>query len=163
MTGELSAVPSQPPVARLPTTSRSTPPMAMDTPAAVACTAPHDSPHDWPASWPPGQPELLLVDATRPPQALPALVPRLRQKFNLQAPSWEESAAGGGLRSLEDYPHIVEQLTAVWGTRTGRDYLHRLMHDNRSGQRTGFPLEVVEEILLLQHVADAAWPGVPDA
>ena len=88
------------------------------------------------------------------------LVPRLRQKFNLQAPSWEEGAAIAGLRSLEDYPHIVDQLTAIWGTRTGRDYLHRLLHDNRAGQRTGFPLEVVEEILLLQHVADAAWPGV---
>jgi hypothetical protein len=91
------------------------------------------------------------------------LVPRLRQKFNLQAPSWEDGTAGSGLRSLEDYPHIVEQLTAIWGTRTGRDYLHRLLHDNRAGQRTGFPLEVVEEILLLQHVADAAWPGVPAA
>ena len=91
------------------------------------------------------------------------LVPRLRQKFNLQAPSWEEGAASGGLRSLEDYPHVVAQLTAIWGTRTGRDYLHRLLHDNRAGQRTGFPLEVVEEILLLQHVADAAWPGTQTA
>ena len=91
------------------------------------------------------------------------LVPRLRQKFNLQAPSWEEGAASAGLRSLEDYPHIVDQLTAIWGTRTGRDYLHRLLHDNRAGQRTGFPLEVVEEILLLQHVADAAWPGTQTA
>lgn len=67
---------------------------------AVACTAPHDSPHDsphnWPASWPPGQPELLLVDATRPPQALPALVQRLRQHWPqtpvvlVDAPGWDE-------------------------------------------------------------------------
>ena len=91
------------------------------------------------------------------------LVPRLRQNFNLQAPGWAEAAGEGGLRSLEDYPHVVAQITATWGTRTGRDYLDRLLHDNRGGQRTGFPLEVVEEILLLQHVADSGWLADPPA
>ena len=59
---------------------------------AVACEAQHSSPHDWP----PGQPELLLVDATRPPLALPALVQRLRQHWPqtpvvlVDAPGWDE-------------------------------------------------------------------------
>ena len=59
---------------------------------AVACEAQHSSPNDWP----PGQPELLLVDATRPPLALPALVQRLRQHWPqtpvvlVDAPGWDE-------------------------------------------------------------------------
>jgi len=37
------------------------------------------------------------------------------------------------------------------------DYLYQLVHDNRAGQRSGFPLEVVEEIVLLLLVLEAAY------
>ena len=34
------------------------------------------------------------------------------------------------------------------------DYLYELVHDNRDGQRSGFPLKVVEEIVLLMLVLE---------
>jgi hypothetical protein len=37
------------------------------------------------------------------------------------------------------------------------DYLYDLVHDNRDGQRSGFPLEVVEEIVLLMLVLEEAY------
>ena len=37
------------------------------------------------------------------------------------------------------------------------DYLNNLIHDNRDGQRAGFPLEVVEEIVLLLLILESAY------
>ena len=37
------------------------------------------------------------------------------------------------------------------------EYLDRLMHDTRDGQRTGFPLYVVDEIMLLMQVLKDAY------
>jgi pilus assembly protein FimV len=34
------------------------------------------------------------------------------------------------------------------------DYLYELVHDNRAGNRSGFPLEVVEEIALLMRTLE---------
>lgn len=78
------------------------------------------------------------------------LLPAMRSKFNVQPPAWDELQAPiSGLKSLEDYQHIVARITATWGSQEGMDYLYELVHDNRDGQRSGFPLEVVEEIVLL--------------
>ncbi len=86
------------------------------------------------------------------------LLPALRQKFNLQVPAWQDlEAPVSGLKSLADYPHIVSRITATWGTRTGMDYLYELVHDTRNGQRSGFPLEVIEEIVLLLLVLEAGY------
>ncbi len=86
------------------------------------------------------------------------LLPALRRKFNVQAPAWEElQAPASGLKSLEDYEHIVARVTATWGTQEGMDTLYRLVHDNRDGQRSGFPLEVVEEIVLLLLVLETGY------
>jgi len=37
------------------------------------------------------------------------------------------------------------------------DYLDKLVHDTRDGQRSGFPLEVVEEIVLLMLILEDAY------
>jgi len=86
------------------------------------------------------------------------LLPALRQKFNLQVPAWQDlQTPVSGLRSLEDYEHIASRIAAIWGTQECMDYLYKLVHDNRDGQRIGFPLEVVEEIVLLLLVLEAGY------
>ena len=86
------------------------------------------------------------------------LLPAMRSKFNIQAPAWEElETPVSGLKSLEEYEHIAARITATWGTQEGMDYLYQLVHDNRDGQRSGFPLEVVEEIVLLLLVLEAGY------
>ena len=37
------------------------------------------------------------------------------------------------------------------------DYLAGLVQDNRQGQRAGFPLEVIEEIVFLLHLLDEGY------
>lgn len=51
--------------------------------------------------------------------------------------------------SIEQLEHICRKLTEVWDTPDCHAYLHQLLRDNRGGQRNGFPLPVVEEILFL--------------
>ena len=108
----------------------------------VADTAP-DNPRAW----------LMLLDLYRRgglSREYNELCPLLRAKFNLQLPAWAElQNRGSGLKSLEDYPHVTARITTTWGTQDCMDYLYELVHDTREGQRTGFPLEVVEEIVLL--------------
>jgi len=51
--------------------------------------------------------------------------------------------------SLEELPHVIEALVAAWNTPECGEYLQWLLRDNRGGQRSGFALPVVEEILFL--------------
>ncbi len=108
----------------------------------VADTAP-DNPRPW----------LMLLDLYRRGglnKEYNDLRPLLRSKFNLQLPAWVDlQNRGSGLKSLEDYPHVTARVTATWGTQACMDYLYELVHDTRNGERAGFPLEVVEEIVLL--------------
>lgn len=86
------------------------------------------------------------------------LMRRIRDRFNFRVPDWEESETPvSGLKSLEDYEHIARRLTKTWGTQTCRDYLAGLVQDNRQGQRAGFPLEVIEEIVFLLHLLDEGY------
>lgn len=80
---------------------------------------------------------------------------RIREDFNVSLPEWHAGGAAelcAGLKSLEDYAHIVRHLLDSWGKQECLDYLHELVHDSRAGHRDGFPLEVLEEIVLLTHV-----------
>ena len=56
---------------------------------------------------------------------------------------------------LEDFPHIMEKLDAVWPSELARVYLESLMTDNRDGERAGFSQSVIDEILLLIGLLDA--------
>lgn len=80
----------------------------------------------------------------------------LHQTFNVQTPVWEEKALPLVIaQSLEEFPHIVEKLTASWPSEESRSYLRHLIADNRNGERTGFGKAVLDEILLLIAVFDA--------
>jgi Tfp pilus assembly protein FimV len=86
------------------------------------------------------------------------VAPAVGKRFNLAVPAWETLGTPlSGLKSLEDFPHALEQATAMWGTQGCVDHLYRLVHDTRGGQRGGFPLEVVEEIVLLLLVLEDAY------
>jgi hypothetical protein len=100
------------------------------------------------------RPWLMLLDLYRRANLrgeYTRLQPAISQRFNLAAPAWEDlHSPAGELKSLEDYPHALQRVTANWGTDSCMDYLDRLIHDTRDGLRGGFPLEVIEEIVLLQ-------------
>ncbi len=76
--------------------------------------------------------------------------------FNIKPESWDDKEGNGGrYASLENYPHIAAQLKKLWPTPECSEYLLSLLADNREGKRAGFPLAVVEEIILLLAVLQA--------
>ncbi|HEY8117960.1 MAG TPA: hypothetical protein VIE91_01840 [Methylophilaceae bacterium] len=80
-----------------------------------------------------------------------ALAKRFHQTFNVMAPQWEDvQVAMVVAKSLEEFPHIVSQLLNKWAAGQAKPYLEELLSDNREGERTGFSLEVLEEIMTLQ-------------
>ena len=72
----------------------------------------------------------------------------LRQQFNIKPTEWSD-AGSSGRDSLEAYTHVRSQLIKLWRTPECTDFLRSLLQDNREGTRLGFPLPVVEDILLL--------------
>jgi len=77
------------------------------------------------------------------------------QRFNVAVPAWDASTIPvSGLRSLEDYPHIIGHIVQCWGKQEAMDYLDELVHDNRAGERSGFPLEVIEQFALLMRILE---------
>lgn len=79
---------------------------------------------------------------------------RMHQIFNIMSPPWEGDVAMVVPTSLEAFPHIMQKLVESWGTAACRDYLEALVRDNRNGERTGFSIEVLNEILLLRAILD---------
>jgi hypothetical protein len=85
------------------------------------------------------------------------LAQKLNRNFNVELQHWDTEAPAARVApdqeakalSLEEIPHICEQVVARWGKLECIDYLHQLLRDNRGGQRSGFTLPVVQEILLL--------------
>lgn len=77
------------------------------------------------------------------------LAPRLNRTFNVRVPAWDAFDAAHGTDTLENYPHIMTRLNVGWDDPDALDYLQSLLRDNRDGQRLGFPLPVIGEILLL--------------
>lgn len=51
--------------------------------------------------------------------------------------------------SLEEMPHIMQQLIELWRDGDVLTYLQQLLRDNRGGKRAGLSLAVVEELLFL--------------
>lgn len=82
------------------------------------------------------------------------LAGRLNQSFNVAIPSWREENDTHH-QSLEHYPHILARISASWGRPECLTYLRRLLQDNRSGCRVGFPLGVLHELLLLESVLES--------
>lgn len=90
-----------------------------------------------------------------------SLAVNLHTKFNVLEISWDdpieeiapvESSSRDYrdmARELEKIPHIYSRISEQWGSQECLDYLHNLLHDNRSGQRSGLPLAATKEVLNL--------------
>lgn len=84
-----------------------------------------------------------------------ALMQQLHHNFNVKPTDWESfNLVREAPDSLEQLPHIVEQLIQLWGTRECQSFLYKLLRDNRDGTRQGFPLSMIDEILLLLSVLE---------
>ena len=119
------------------------------------------APRSLPAAW------LMLLDlyhAQGREQEFRELAAGFHRQFNAQTPSWDAyRPQAQDDRGLEAFPHIVGQLTAIWGRPACREFLDHLLHENRDGRRSGFSLAAYEDILFLRQLADAAPGGVPAA
>lgn len=128
------------------------------------------------------QPWLRLMDVYRQAgmrEEFERLVEDFHLHFNVEVQRWSqqesatEAAPGFSLelvlpgeekappatpakpQSLEDFGHIRDKLIDTWRTPECLTYLHHLLRDNRGGQRAGFPLSVVSEILCLIELLEA--------
>ena len=113
-------------------------------------------PRSMPAAW------LMLLDlyrATDRRQEFRKLADDFHLHFNVQTPVWEGFAPDDpGSDGLAAFPHILKQVADLWRKPECRSYLERLLHDNREGERTGFPLATYADILTLLQVLDAPEP-----
>jgi hypothetical protein len=109
-------------------------------------------PRSMPAAW------LMLLDLYRTngrEQDFRKLAEEFHLQFNAQTPLWTDAqAAEGSDTGLEGFPHIVKQLTGSWGKVECRDFLERLLYDNRKGRRTGFSFRAFTEILTLRQLIE---------
>lgn len=98
---------------------------------------------------------LELYRASGRQQEFTALARRMHKTFNVMAPNWETTAVAMVVPvSLEEFPHILGKVTANWGKTECHDYLNSLIQDNRDGERAGFSLDVLNEILLLLSILE---------
>ena len=77
--------------------------------------------------------------------------------------SLRRRSASSRLRAITTEPSQVTQISERWGTRDCQRYLESLLRDNREGTREGFPLPVVDDILLLAAVLDLQLGPLPPA
>lgn len=85
-----------------------------------------------------------------------ALTAQMNKTFNVQPVLWDDfDVALRAPESLENMEHIRNRLCELWGQRQCQAYLHELLRDNRQGTRQGFPLAIVDEVLLLLAILDA--------
>ena len=83
----------------------------------------------------------------------------MHETFNVMTPVWYEKEVAINTvmivpQSLEEFPHIMEQLYGVWPGELATVYLRSLITDNRGGERVGFGKAVVSEILMLIALLD---------
>jgi hypothetical protein len=111
------------------------------------------APRSMPAAW------LMLLDLYHTHgrrQEFRQLAQEFHQHCNVQAPAWDSySARERGAAGLHEYPHVTNRLVGLWRMPECRDYLERLLYDNRDGQRNGFSLAAYGDILTLLQVLDA--------
>ncbi|QID18765.1 hypothetical protein G3580_14725 [Nitrogeniibacter mangrovi] len=84
-----------------------------------------------------------------------ALTDKLNKTFNVKTVSWDDfDEVKLAPDSVEQMPHIISLLQKEWMTRECQIYLQKLLRDNRGGTRQGFPLGVVDDLLMLQAVLE---------
>jgi hypothetical protein len=79
------------------------------------------------------------------------LAPKLNRAFNVKVPEWETfDAPSTTQESVEQFAHIMARINASWPNQDCLDYITELLRDNRAGTRIGFPLGVIDDLLLLR-------------
>jgi pilus assembly protein FimV len=81
-----------------------------------------------------------------------ALRARVKRLFNALIPEFDEPKEGNP-RTLEDFPHLMNRITDLWGGPESLSFLESLLVDDRDGARVGFELPVYRDILLLIGIA----------
>ncbi len=84
-----------------------------------------------------------------------ALTRQLNKTFNVKMISWGDfKAVRSAPDTVEQIGHVTLRLQELWGTMEAQAYIHQILRDNRNGTRQGFPLNIVEELLLLLAILD---------
>lgn len=80
---------------------------------------------------------------------------QLNKTFNVKIVDWDDfDGARQTTETVEQMPHIVKMLTDTWMTDDCQAYIQRLLRDNRDGARQGFPIAVVDDLLMLMAVLE---------
>ena len=82
------------------------------------------------------------------------LAPKLNRAFNVKVPDWESFNGPTTAESVEQFGHIMARIGATWPNQDCLDYVNELLSDNRAGTRIGFPLGVVDDLLLLKSLLE---------
>uniref|UniRef100_A0ABX1MXU5 Type 4 pilus biogenesis n=2 Tax=Aromatoleum buckelii TaxID=200254 RepID=A0ABX1MXU5_9RHOO len=92
------------------------------------------------------------------------LARQLNKTFNVKAVTWDTfDEARRPTNTIEQMPHVMSRIQVLWGSRDCQAYLENLVRDNRDGLREGFPLSVIDEILVLAGVLEEGLgPYQPD-
>jgi FimV-like protein len=81
-----------------------------------------------------------------------AIHKRVKALFNVRLASWEETEHPP-VRTLADYPHVHQQILALWDKDEIVPYFDNLVLDTRNGTREGFDLHAYRDILQLKTIA----------
>jgi len=113
---------------------------------------------------------LYLLDIYRETgqkEAFEACAKQLHHTFNVVMPLWEKISTVDEFfapaHTLEEYDYIVNKVTKLWADcekeadkmMQAKNYLDKLLTDTRDHERTGFSMDVFEEIVLLRDMLDA--------
>lgn len=88
-----------------------------------------------------------------------AFAKQLHEHFNVMMPQWDNAPLAMVVAtSLEQFSHIVQTLTSLWGKENGyletKTYLQELLTDNREKERMGFTIQVFQEIVCLSELLE---------
>jgi hypothetical protein len=106
--------------------------------------------------------------------AFDTLGQKLKQHFNVAPPTWESMEVNPPsafaisdvqnapieqlltrLPSISRLPHILAEISHTWDTPECASYLDKLLRDNRNGERQGFTLGTVRELLLIADLLES--------
>ena len=126
-------------------------------------------------------PWLKLLEVYRQDQqraAFETLAVKLQRHFNVAPADWETmgdapdpklSATDAAsieqlltrLPTLGKLPHICSEVARTWGSPECLAYLNQLLRDNRNGERRGFSLSSVRELLFLIELQESSSAAPP--
>lgn len=88
-------------------------------------------------------------------QEFDVLAQQLNKTFNVKSVTWDTfDEARQSTQTMEQMAHVTKKVQRLWGTTECQAYLEELLRDNRDGTREGFPLSVIDEILVLAAILE---------